>query len=44
MIVFKNYFKILLKYKWIILLYTGICIGISVLNTSARKNTISKFY
>ena len=33
MTVFKSYFKVMLRYKWLIFLYAGICIGISLLNT-----------
>src|SRR5574344_1001868 len=43
MTVFKNYFKIVLRYKWIILLYTAICIGISILNTSSGGTTPDQF-
>lgn len=43
MTVFKNYFKIVLRYKWIILLYTGICIGISIINMSSGGSAPDQF-
>ena len=43
MTVFKNYFKIVLRYKWILLLYTAICLGISILNTSSGGTTPDQF-
>lgn len=43
MIVFKNYFKVLLRYRWIILLYSGICIGVSILNTNFGGTTTQSF-
>ena len=43
MTVFKNYFKIVARYKWLILLYTGICIGISILNMSSGGNAPEQF-
>lgn len=41
MTVFKNYFKIMYRYKGLILLYIGLCIGISLLNSTSATSAES---